>query len=145
MGIQKDRSQDLCAEEAKPSPNWGGKSWKFCFDSSCQNQNLFQVVVVLFFFFMWITGGATTGICIQTGTLQISSNPGDKGMTFMICDCYSTCVNCQNKAFKKANFSVTDAVCKQESANIEVLPGLAQGTNCCPGRAAAWSWWLQWY
>lgn len=72
---------------------------KFCLDSSCQNQNLFQS-----FFLMWIAGGATTGICIQTGTLQISSNPGDKGMTFMICKCYYTCVNCQNKALGKGNF-----------------------------------------
>lgn len=41
------------------------------------------------------------------------------------------------KLLKRQLLFVTDAVCKQESANIEALSGLAQGTNCFPGRAAA--------
>lgn len=34
---------------------------------------------------------------------------------------------------------VTDEVCEHENANVEALSGLAQGTDCFPGRAAAWT------
>lgn len=103
---------------------------KFCLDSSCQNENLLKV------FLMFITGGVTTQICIQTRALWIFWNPGDKGMKFMICDCCSSAVNCQNKASKKVAF-ICDCICEQDSANPETLSGLAQVPKCCSGRAVA--------
>lgn len=87
---------------AFPRPGWLELKEHHALTAAAKIKPFFNV------FLMWITGGFTTGICIQTGNLQISSNPGDKGMTFMICDCYPTRVNCQNKAFKNGNFFVCD-------------------------------------
>lgn len=104
---------------------------KFCLGSSCQNENLLKV------FLMCITGGAPTGICIQTRALQIFLNPGDKGMKFIICDCCSSTVNCPKKASKKVTFI---CISKQDRANTEAVSGLAQDPKCCSGRAVAWNW-----
>lgn len=108
---------------------------KFCLDSSCQNQNLFQS-----FFF-----DVNRRRC-DYWDLHPNRNPADFFKSWrQRYDIYDLqvllhmCELPKQSAWKRQLLFVTDAVCRQESTNIEALSNLAQGTTCFPGRAAALS------
>lgn len=63
--VQEVGAKTPVQKQSPPQKDTERLERKFCLDSSCQNENLLKV------FLMYITGSVTTGICIQTRTLQI--------------------------------------------------------------------------